>query len=375
MSNLWVNVEDLGAPYSDSVYAYDAVKTASYLLWAMSGRKYIGITTVTEKYIAPYDPTIYSGISSGDYSPTVINGMVGHIRTDRFGGNDFWADGSSTRSTVRLRGRKVIKIQNMRDTAGNFIPATEYYLADHSMVIATNGATWSPSNIEISYSYGTSPPTAGKAAARLLAIEFVKLFEGDDTCALPDRVTSVNRQGVSFTILDSQEFIDELKTGLYFVDMFLKTTNPDKARARSKVFSPDMPLARRVTPKPSLMTESIYDLVVLPAGGTLTIPLSEIGGTFLTTEPEWVLTLVMSDYTGAKSATLTGAAVRNGTDLELTVTYAEALAVLGMIEPGSYDIYCTRPDQGNPLIDEVVNLLSANLRIQLSTRITPIYTP
>jgi hypothetical protein len=301
--------------------------------------------------------------------------MVGHIRTDRFGGNDFWSDGSSTRSTVRLRGRKVIKIQNMRDEAGNFIPATEYYLADHSMVIATSGATWSPSNIEISYSYGTSPPTAGKAAARLLAIEFVKLFEGDGTCALPDRVTSVNRQGVSFTILDSQEFIDELKTGLYFVDMFLKTTNPDKARARSKVFSPDTPLARRVTPKPPLMTESIYDLVVPPAGGTLTIPLSEIAGTFLTTQPEWVITLVASDYTGAKSTTIVDAAIRNGTDLELTVTYAQALAVLGMIEPGSYDIYCTRPDPGNPLIDEVVNLLTANLRIQLSTRITPIYTP
>ena len=46
MSNLWTNVEDLGA-YAESDYAYDAVKTASYLLWAMSGRKYNGTKTET----------------------------------------------------------------------------------------------------------------------------------------------------------------------------------------------------------------------------------------------------------------------------------------------------------------------------------------
>ena len=37
MSNLWVGVEELDE-YADHEYAYDAVKVASQLLWAMSGR-------------------------------------------------------------------------------------------------------------------------------------------------------------------------------------------------------------------------------------------------------------------------------------------------------------------------------------------------
>ncbi len=51
MSNLWVGVEELD-DYADSEYAYEAVKTASQLLWSLSGRKYSGTTTVTEKYIS-----------------------------------------------------------------------------------------------------------------------------------------------------------------------------------------------------------------------------------------------------------------------------------------------------------------------------------
>jgi len=70
--------------------------------------------------------------------------------------------------------------------------------------------------------YGTPVPVAGKMAALTMATEFAKLWSGDDDCALPQRITSVSRQGVSYTILDNQEFIAELRTGLYAVDLFLK---------------------------------------------------------------------------------------------------------------------------------------------------------
>lgn len=76
-------------------------------------------------------------------------------------------------------------------------------------------------------------------------------------------MTSVSRQGVSYTILDNQEFIEELRTGLYVIDLFLKTVNPDNARRKSKVFSPDQPRARRYTPKALPLTVNAdFDLVV-----------------------------------------------------------------------------------------------------------------
>ena len=78
-SNLWTNVEDLGSTYADSDYAYDAVKTASYLLWGMSGRKYSGTTTVTERYVSVYDPYLRAGASVMTYSPTLIQGEVKNL--------------------------------------------------------------------------------------------------------------------------------------------------------------------------------------------------------------------------------------------------------------------------------------------------------
>jgi hypothetical protein len=378
-SNLWTNVEDLGSTYADSDYAYDAVKTASYLLWGMSGRKYSGTTTVTERYVSIFDPYLRAGASTLTYVPTLIDGSVQNLRlggSGLYGDDDYLGDGTSSNTRIRLRGRKVVKIHTVRDIDGNIIDPSQYYLVEHSTLLAAPGATWTPSNVEVTYTYGTPPPTAGKNAARMLAIELVKLYEGDDTCALPQRVTSISRQGISYTVLDNQDFIDDLRTGLYAVDLFLKTTNPDKARARARVFSPDVPKARRITPKPFLFTETAFDLRVLPTGGSVVLYLDEVSGDFLLDDNAWVVSMTVSDYTGSKTETLTGDAVlsRATEKITITVTYSDILAVLGPREPGVYDIYCTRPSLGNPAVNEVINLLTANASIQLGTRVEPIYT-
>ena len=378
-SNLWTNVEDLGSTYANSDYAYDAVKTASYLLWGMSGRKYSGTTTVTERYVSIFDPYLRAGASILTYSPILVDGDVQNLRlggSGLYGDDDYLGDGTSSNTRIRLRGRKVVKIHTVRDIDGNIIDPSQYYLVEHSTLLAAPGATWTPSNVEVTYTYGTPPPTAGKNAARMLAIELVKLYEGDDTCALPQRVTSISRQGISYTVLDNQDFIDDLRTGLYAVDLFLKTTNPDKARARARVFSPDVPKARRITPKPFLFTETAFDLRVLPTGGSVVLYLDEVSGDFLLNDNAWVVSMTVSDYTGSKTETFTGAAVLNrGTEkITVTVNYSDILAVLGPREPGVYDIYCTRPSLANPAVDEVINLLTANVSIQLGTRVEPIYT-
>jgi len=48
MSNLWITPEELG-DYGNYEFSYEAAKAASNLLWAMSGRKYSGVATVTER--------------------------------------------------------------------------------------------------------------------------------------------------------------------------------------------------------------------------------------------------------------------------------------------------------------------------------------
>lgn len=376
--NLWVTVEELG-PWSESDYAYDACKTASYLLWSMSGRKFSGVTTVTERYVSQFDPYLRTTGSAFRYWPTLVAGTVANVPVggnDRIYGNDFLGDGTSSRSRVRLRGRKVLKIHALRDINGNIIDPKYYYLAEHSTIYGVPNTNWNPANIEVTYTYGTPPPAMGRSAARLFAVELVKFYENDETCALPQRVTSVSRQGVNYTILDQQSFIEEGKTGLYIVDLFLKATNPDKAKARARVFTPDTPRARRIQPNPPTVPISSYDLFVTPEGGALNFYLSELDMEWLSEDPAWVVSAVVTDWYNEKQNTLENAVTLDQIDQRIRVnaTYNDILQTIGPRNPGVLDLYATRPSMSNPAVNEVVNLMTSNVILQLGDRISPIIT-
>jgi hypothetical protein len=92
----------------------------------------------------------------------------------------------------------------------------------------------------VSFTWGQDPPQAGKNAALLLASEFVAAVTPGMTCHLPARVTSITRQGVSFTVLDPQTFLSEGLTGNYQIDLFIKAYNPNKQIRRPTVWSPDV---------------------------------------------------------------------------------------------------------------------------------------
>ena len=270
---------------------------------------------------------------------------------------------------------------------------------------------------------------------------------------MPQRVTSISRQGVSYTVLDNQDFIDELRTGLYVVDLFLKSTNPDKARAKARVFSPDVPRARRHVPKPLSLAPSILDMVITGSdGATLDVNIDYINAAFLVTDDTWVPTLKIGNYSGTKTRDLGSGAVSINTittdisksvsfkqladnmaiittstahgfsvgdyvtisginatfhgsyyisdipttttfmyakvaddvaygadtgtalvtnesrdTLTLSVTYADAYAYAGFVDPGTWDLYAVR---GN----ETVYIASGNLSLRLGTATTPTYT-
>ena len=309
MSNLWVNVEELDT-YADHEYAYEAVKVASQLLWSMSGRKYGGINTVTEKYVCA-SRAYRLGASARNYTPELVGGDMYNIPFDEFDDYaELTTDGMSPSTRLRLRGRPVIKIDSVRDRTGMIVDPSNYYLVDHSTLQARSGTAWAPCNIEVTYTYGSPPPASGKAAARTLATEFIKLWSGNDDCALPQRITAISRQGVSYTVLDNQDFIDELRTGLYVVDLFLKSSNPDKARAKARVFSPDVPRARRHVSKPLSLAPSILDMVITGNdGGTLDVNIDYINAAFLVTDDTWVPNLKIGNYSGTKTSDLGSGAV------------------------------------------------------------------
>lgn len=348
-TGLWVTVRDLGPAYESSDYAAEAVKAASYIMWALSGRKYTSTNTVTERYVR-FAPLINTRLIQ---EAAIINSRVNKALAIV----EPWV---SAETRIRLRGQPVQEVVTVRNVNGGIVAPDSYYLVDHSTLQFAEGALIVPADIEVSYTYGAQPPTLGKMAARRIAQEFVKLWEGDEDCALPQRVTSVTRQGITYTVLDQQDFLQEMRLGIYEIDLFLKTTNPNKAQKRSKVFSPDIPKARRYTPKPAYYPVSPLDINVSQNGGTVTIDLTVLEADFLSTEPGWTTELIIRSYSDSRFLSITNGAVISGGNVTLTVPYESAFAVLKLVGSGVWDLYATKDGEtsaissGNLTIDMTI---------------------
>ena len=365
-NNLWVQPEDLGS-YARTEFALEACQTASYLLWAMSGRKFTGTTIVTERYTCVLRNN-RMGPSTKTNSPVLFGGDVYNIPSGDYDEySELTADGLSPDARIRLRGRPVVRVIALRNKVGTIIDPSKYYLVDHSTIHVSAGTPWTPCNTEITYEYGTPVPVAGRMAARTMALEFAKLWAGDDDCALPQRITSVSRQGISYTILDNQEFIDELRTGLYAVDLFLKTTNPDNARRKAKVFTPDVPRARRYTAKPLYLTaDADYDVTLIrDQAATWTSVGTDANLAALVDEVGWTPVVTLRNYGATKSVDLDTESISvNSTTNVVTfsVSYAKAFAALGMVDPGTWTLYATKTIAG---VETITELATGNLRIQM----------
>lgn len=205
--------------------------------------------------------------------------------------------------SLHLTGRPVIEIIDVQDQDGNDLEYTVesghilklvgynreqgnvYKSLDHgdlallSDPYALGNAGWPTvpyfrhKYVYVTYTYGKQPPPLILRAIEVLATEIQKSIDGDTSCALPKRVTSITRQGVSMTILDPQKFFDEGRTGIYEVDLAIVTYNPTRAKARARVFSPAHPPRRRAAPidyAPSGQTNAQYDMKWVDAGSPFT---------------------------------------------------------------------------------------------------------
>jgi len=381
MSNLWVIPSDLGTAYSNSEYADDACQMASNILWAMSGRKYSGITTVTERYITSVDSFRYQGISAKNFQAHLINGSVYNMASEDWNDSAYQSDGTSSISRIRLRGKPVQEVHLVRSLYdGHIVDPDYYYVSEHNEIRAYSDTPWPPGNVEVTYTYGIRPPVSGRMAAKLFAIELIKFWTGDD-CALPDRVTSISRQGVSYTVLDNQDFLENMRIGIYAVDLFIKTANPSKALAPSKVFSPDTPRARRAAPpRPIVLSaDSTKDVVLSSAnsfvGSKAIACIGANAGLTAYNNASYTLRLDAvswnGHYTKGYASTAAAFSTSGGTTyIDLTFDYKNTYNALGPNDPGKWILYAV---DGTGATTE---LLEGNLQIKkvLQSQINPAST-
>lgn len=228
MATLWISAADTIDPTGP--YTESAVHFASFVLYKLSGEKYTGIQTVTEVYTSPV-------VTSNLTTPSVISGNMYNL--PRF---------SEGQRNLRLRNTPVRAVNSVIHL-GRELDPSEFSLRNNSYLVRQNALPWvlDPVNeLSVTYTYGTPPPAAGKRAAIRLANELILSDRGSAACVLPERISSVNRQGVSYTIMDPQEFISNGKVGIYEIDLFLAAVNPYKAKKRPKVFLPGATRAERV---------------------------------------------------------------------------------------------------------------------------------
>jgi hypothetical protein len=177
------------------------------------------------------------GVRSDVYEPALCPNLCW---IHAFPGN--YEEGVTNRGRIELAGPAVVSSVTVNGAA--LSPAS--YRVEDGRYLRRLDAGWPCSGVHIDYTWGKPVPNAGVLAAQQLACELAKSVSGSGSCKLPARVQSLTRQGVTMTILDPQDFLDNGRTGLYFVDLFLAAVNPTGKRRRATIASPD--ISRGVRP-------------------------------------------------------------------------------------------------------------------------------
>lgn len=137
---------------------------------------------------------------------------------------------------------------------GEIVPLTDYRVdvaqGSYRLVKTTEGC-WptcqdfnqpgdGPDALMITYTRGALVPPSLLYATGLLACELGKGIVGAE-CALPQRLSSLTRQGVTADFITTELDIDSFQTGINEVDMVIRALNPGRRTRPPVVLSPDLP--------------------------------------------------------------------------------------------------------------------------------------
>lgn len=229
MAIRWITEEDTHSP-ADPEATY-AVEAACWILYKLTAEKYPGMVERTEWYGQENScVSCLGGLIEGSELFQAMLPNHGHV----------WYTSFEIRK-IRLRGYPVRSVASVT-YGGAVLSPTQYRIENGKYLVKTDGSCWNmKTGLSITYTAGVNAPEAGRQAAIRLANEFILANTAPSQCKLPERVTSISRQGVDYTLLDTQDFLQNGRTGIYEVDIFIKAANPTNAKKKPRVFSPDIP--------------------------------------------------------------------------------------------------------------------------------------
>jgi hypothetical protein len=139
------------------------------------------------------------------------------------------------------------------------IPVDSWRVDDGQWLVRTDGECWPECQdyntdsgdrfFQVTYTKGIPVPSVLLHAAGELACEWAKACVGAP-CRLPQRVTSISRQGVSVSLPDVAQLLERGLTGVPTVDQVIRSFNPYSLVSRMHIASPDWPPASRTVTYP-----------------------------------------------------------------------------------------------------------------------------
>lgn len=216
---------------------------ASEILWALSGRRWYGGGCEETATLRSVPPTAGRGSWPYDVSwgrcpcwnaGVWLDGMLWPPAT--------WGANHLAPIAIRLPRNPVTAVVEVVHD-GVTVDPSAYRLNRAGWLERTDGAAWEVCNdtTTVTYEFGEPPPEGGVQAVVALATQMMYDLTGDSKCRLPQRVTSITRQGISMSMIDPMEFMPDGKTGFYLVDLWLTSVNPHNRPQRGTMWSLDVP--------------------------------------------------------------------------------------------------------------------------------------
>lgn len=241
---------------TDLAVVNQSVRFATEVVWALSGRQF-GLCTVT---LRPCRRDCFDALWSSTWAqwpagaswpqPALIGGRWFNLVCGGCG--DTCTCGRLSEAALPAPVHSVVEVR----VDGSPLVTGAYRVDDNRLLVRTDGGEWPRCNDlnladtqvgtwSVTARFGVDVPEGGAWAVGELACQLIAARNGDE-CVLPRQVTQLVRQGVTIRMDNVLELLKAGLSGLYLVDLFIRTTNPRGLARHGRTYSVDRAGPRRV---------------------------------------------------------------------------------------------------------------------------------
>lgn len=211
-TELWADPDKLAADKSiEPDEAVRAVLEATWAIYQLTGRRFSGVQCWTEDYeVRAGQPRLQIARELDELTSVEVAGEC----------TDYDADLEELTGACHV-GNGLIRLHSS--------PSRFQYDPMYSDGLTSGPCGSGRETVRVTYRTLNTVPIGADRIVASLAEQYVLACHGDRKCKLPDRITSVNRQGVSWSMVDPMELFEFGKIGIGPIDQWLSVANASRS--------------------------------------------------------------------------------------------------------------------------------------------------